>query len=165
MSKAIAIIITVHESSHSSLLHLCLSLNELQCLFNRHGSYRADTIRKSHSITLLSHSQHLRTESSAYELSTLVFVDCRRQLVEMLSHCCSILCVEIGVNLIEQVERRGITCLDGEDQCQGAQTYTGLVGSQQCGRSDSLFCPPDNCWIRCWSSCLLLNDTLIPTPI
>ena len=45
----------------------------------------------------------------------------------MLGHCCSILCVEVGVDLVKKVERRGITCLNGEDQRQGAQTCTWLA--------------------------------------
>jgi len=109
-----------HEKRCFALLSLSLALHELQRFFNGYCPYRRDAIRKRHTITLLGHSQHLRSECSANELPALVLIHRRGQLVEMPGHCCSILRVEVGINLVEEVEWRWITSLDCEDQRQGA---------------------------------------------
>jgi hypothetical protein len=124
LNHVLSLPILIHETLNHIFvsLPLSLALHELQRFLYRNCSYRGDAIRECHTITLLGHSQHLRSECRADELPALVLVHCGRQLVEMFSDCSSILRIEVGINLIEEIEWRWITCLDGEDQRQGAQT-------------------------------------------
>jgi hypothetical protein len=76
----------------------------------------------------------------------------------------AVLRVEVGVDLVEEVEGRRVALLDGEDERERAEACVVSEGPRKCWQ-DSLFCPPLSCWIRCCSSCLLLKLTLIPTPV
>jgi hypothetical protein len=79
----------------------------------------------------------------------------------------AVLRVEVGVDLVEEVEGRRVALLDGEDEREGAQAWpeTSVSTREGVDGEDELFCPPLSCWIRCCSSCLLLKLTLIPTPV
>lgn len=73
--------------------------------------------------------QHLRSERGADELPVLVAL---ADVVQVVGHRGTVLGVEVGVNLIEEVEGRGIALLDGEDEGQGTETW-------DCEQSDQYF--------------------------
>lgn len=63
--------------------------------------------------------EHLRSEGGADKLP----IGRVRDRLEHLRHSRSVLGIQVGVDLVEEVERRRVTCLDGEDQGEGAQTW------------------------------------------
>jgi hypothetical protein len=62
--------------------------------------------------------QHFRSECGANELS----VGRVRDRLEHLGNGGPVLSVQVGVDLVEQVEWRGIASLDGEYERKGAKT-------------------------------------------
>jgi hypothetical protein len=79
----------------------------------------------------------------------------------------AVLRVEVGVDLVKEVEGRRVALLDGEDERERAQAWSEELAEARKAKElgNALFCPPLSCWIRCCSSCLLLKLTLIPTPV
>jgi hypothetical protein len=67
--------------------------------------------------------QHFRSEGSADELSVSRVGDG----LEHLCNSCTVLGIQIGIDLIEQVEWRGITSLNGENECESTKTYDRIV--------------------------------------
>jgi hypothetical protein len=93
------------------------------------------------------------------------------QLSHHRGHARAAVGVQVGVDLIEQVERRGVALLDRKD-CEQMKEVSGRMNQITCERADLLianatnaFCPPDNCWILSPSFVFELNDTLIATPV
>ena len=82
-------------------------------------------------VALVSHKQHLRSESRANELAAhaavaIVRVGAAllcRDLLEHLGDGCAVLGVEVCVDFVEEVEWRRITLLDGEDEGKGTQAW------------------------------------------
>lgn len=158
--------------SQLSLL-LRLTFDKVQRIFTRFHSDAADIGCEGNAIHLFRHQQHLRSESRANKLTSSrllsviiwFFIRSTSQVLQMICHCCSILSVEVSINLVKDVEWRGISFLNSKDESQRTETYKILASSKLRLASDSLFCPPLSCCIRCWSSCLLLKLTAMPTPL
>jgi hypothetical protein len=82
------------------------------------------------SITLVRHQQHLGSKRCTDELSThtsslgvvALSILLIRDLLQHLRDRRSVLCVKIGVDLVKEVEGRGIALLDCEDKGKGTKT-------------------------------------------
>lgn len=88
-----------------------LLLDELQGLLFRHHVDRAGLVPEADAVALLRHVQHLRAEGRADELA----VGGLRDGLEHLRHGGPVLGVEVGVDLVEEVERGRVAGLNGED--------------------------------------------------
>ena len=95
-----------------------LLLHEFQCLLSGDHINRTSLLSEADSVALLRDVQHLRAEGSADELS----VGGIRDRLEHLGDSGSVLGVQVGVDLVEEVEWCGITSLDGEHEGEGAKT-------------------------------------------
>tara|TARA_R110002060_G_scaffold77675_1_gene89436 strand:+ start:2162 stop:2422 length:261 start_codon:yes stop_codon:yes gene_type:complete len=81
-------------------------------------------------IALIGNEQHLGSESRTDELaahatSTIISILAALLGRDFLEHLCnggSILCIKIGIDLVEEVERCWIALLDGKDEGESAQT-------------------------------------------
>jgi hypothetical protein len=77
-------------------------------------------------VALISHKQHLRSESRADELSAhgagaVLGVLAALLSGDLLEHLCdsgTVLGVEVCIDFVEEVEGCGITLLDSEDECE-----------------------------------------------
>lgn len=67
--------------------------------------------------------QHLRAEGGADELGSLVAATDVAQVVRDRS---AVLRIEVGVDLVEEVEGRGVALLDGKDEGEGAETWVAV---------------------------------------
>lgn len=81
-----------------------------------------------HPIALLRHQQHLGTEGGADELtataspfSVAVPALSPRDGLEHVGDGGAVLGVEVGVDLVKEVERRRVTLLNGENESKGAE--------------------------------------------
>ena len=109
---------------------LGLTFNEVQSVRSRLDSDSTDIVRKRDTIALLSNTKHLWSEGSANELSThgplalraIFIVVVVGKIVKMVSDSRTVLGVEVGIDLVEDVEWRGIGGLNGKDEGQTAQT-------------------------------------------
>jgi hypothetical protein len=65
---------------------------------------------------------HLRPKRCANELATAVSIlaSLPAESLQHLGNGGTVLCVEVGVDFVEEVERRGIALLDREDESQRA---------------------------------------------
>jgi hypothetical protein len=97
---------------HLSLLHL----NELLCFFLGDDSHKAGLALKDDTEELVSCSKQFRMESRDDELRFL------RLLLNHVRNCRAVHRVERCIDLIQQVERRRITALNGKDQTQRNDT-------------------------------------------
>lgn len=98
-----------------------LPFDELEGILLVHNTNVAGLLLVTDTVALVCDVDHLRPESGADELPTL------RRLVQHLRHGSSILCVEIGVDLVEEIEGRGIRSLNGKDQSKRAKTRKSLA--------------------------------------
>lgn len=81
-------------------------------------------------ITFISNKQHLRPESRADELTahatraiiSVLAALLGRDFLEHLCYGCTVLSIEIGVDLVKEVKWRGIALLDRKDESKGTQT-------------------------------------------
>lgn len=114
-----------HATSFGSRKASLLSSRLLLALDELHGRLAVDDVNATglvgvaDSVALLRDHNHLRPERSANELTTALCVV--GQSLEHLRHSRAVLRVEVGVNLIEEVERRRVALLDGKDQGERAQ--------------------------------------------
>ena len=115
--------ITIYSSTRIILPHRLLLLHEFQCLLSRHHIDRTGLLSEADAVALLRNMQHLRAEGGADELS----IGGVRDRLEHLRDGGSVLGVEVGVDLVEEVEWGGVTSLDGEDQREGAETCRNLL--------------------------------------
>lgn len=104
---------------------MLLTLHELQCFLSAYNTNSTCLPLKTDTVALLRHEQHLGPEGRADELarSSLVAVTRNRQTVEMVRDGCAVLRIEVGVDLVKEVEWGRIAGLDGEDECEGTETW------------------------------------------
>ena len=107
------------------LLPTNLALHELQRILPADDANVAGLLLVPDTIALIRHLDHLRSESRADELTSRL-----RRLVQHLRDRRTVLRVEVGIDLVEKVERRRIGGLDGEDKLECAQTGRMLVAEQ-----------------------------------
>jgi len=100
-----------------------LALDKLQRLLPRDNINATGLLPIRHAVTLVCHKQHLGPKSRADELT--IFGTLRDRL-QHVCDCCAVLRVEVGVDFVEEVERRGITLLDCEDEGESAKTWDVL---------------------------------------
>jgi hypothetical protein len=111
---------------------LGLALNEIQRILLRLLPYAADVIPEPHAKAHVRNPEHFRSESRTDELtsgrssfSILGFIlRPVGEVQEVISHSCSILRVEIGINLVKDVEWCWVCGLDGEDEGKTAKTWS-----------------------------------------
>jgi hypothetical protein len=105
-------------------------------------------------VALIRYKQHLGSEGSADELaahavSTFVGVFAVLlcgDLFEHLRYCGTVLGVEVCVDFVEEVERRRVTLLNCEDECEGTETWVSISGLiERESRGNELFWPPESC--------------------
>lgn len=167
---------------------LLLPLHKLQRLIlPHHDDATALVAQIPHPVALLRHEQHLGPEGGADELAAAGLAGPVGDGPQHVGDGGAVLGVEVGVDFVKEVEGGRVALLDGEDEGEGAEawgfctvgqssarlTYSGwgegsrgMTGwEKQGGKMGLLFCPPLSCWMRCWSSCLLLKLTLMPTPV
>lgn len=96
-----------------------LLLHKLERLLARHDVDGTGLLSEANAVALLCHMQHLRSERGADELAVGGVGDG----LEHLRHCRSVLRIQVGINLIEQIERRWVAGLDGEDERKSAETW------------------------------------------
>lgn len=102
-----------------------LPLHEIQRGLPIHHSNTTRLITIPYTIAFLRDKQHLRAEGRADELAAAV-VCALGQGLEHVGDGGAVLGVEIGVDLVEEVERSRVALLDGEDESEGAETW-GVV--------------------------------------
>lgn len=83
----------------------------------------AGVVHIADGVTLIRHKDHLRSESSADELAAAFsrLSSLSTKFPQHLSDSRAVLRVQIGVDLIEEVERCRVALLDGKDKCQRAE--------------------------------------------
>ena len=101
---------------------------------------------KRDAVALVGDEDNLGTESGADELCLLRLGDG----VEQRRDGCSVLSVEVGVDLVKDDERRRLGGLKGKDEAEGAETCLArYVSRDRGGRvrpgKNLLFCPPLSC--------------------
>lgn len=74
---------------------------------------------EAYTVAFLRDVKHLGAESRTDKLS----VGCIRDRLKHLRNCRTVLSVKVGVDLVEEVERRRITGLDSKNQRKGTKTY------------------------------------------
>tara|TARA_R110002003_G_scaffold104_5_gene8212 strand:- start:1503 stop:1796 length:294 start_codon:yes stop_codon:yes gene_type:complete len=75
-------------------------------------------VRVADTITAIRDKHHLRSESSTNELAATITTlsTLSTELLEHLGNSSTVLCVEIGINLVEEVEWCWVAFLDREDK-------------------------------------------------
>lgn len=99
-------------SSNVKALSRLLFFHKLQGLLSRYDIDGTGFVPKTDTVALLCDQQHFRTEGSADKLSICSI----RDGLQHLRNCCTVLSVQVGIDLVEQIERSRITSLDGENQ-------------------------------------------------
>lgn len=90
-----------------------LLLHKLQRFLARHHVNRTGLVAETDTVALLRHMQHLRSESSTDELP----IRRVRDGLQHLRDSRTVLRIEVGIDLVEQIERCRIAGLDGEHKC------------------------------------------------
>lgn len=103
-----------------SLLH---TFDKLKRRFSINNIDATRLVRVGNTIASIRHVYHLRPESRADKLTTSIRVlsTMTTQSLQHLRNSSSILRVEIGIDFVKEVERRGIALLDSKDQGERAE--------------------------------------------
>ena len=109
---------------------LSLALDKVQRVLLGFLANAAHIIAKANSETFICNSQHFRSERCANELPSRwsvtpingVFVCPIREVQQVICNRCSVLRVQVCVDLVKNVERCWISCLDSKDECEAAKT-------------------------------------------
>jgi len=102
---------------------LCLSFNKLQRILLANTVDGACLVAESHTVTLVSNVHNLRAESGANELCADLVGDG----VEESRDCCTVLGIEVRVNLVKDDHRAALGCLQGKDETERAKTFRKLA--------------------------------------
>lgn len=102
----------------ASRLPWCLALDKLKRVFRVVAADTARLVAEGYTITLVGHVDNLRSEGRADELCTGLL----RQRLQQLGHCCSVLGVEVGVDLVKNDKGATLSALECENQAKGTQT-------------------------------------------
>jgi hypothetical protein len=94
-------------------------LDELHCIVPADCDYRTALADEADAIAFVGDMKHLGSKGGADELS--VRVSFARYLLKHIGNCCSILSVEIGVYLIEEIKGCWVASLNSEHESQSAQ--------------------------------------------